>query len=886
MNLKSAKAKPPGSCGHTITRPAAEIRMRIVTWMLFAVLAGPALVSADDTPAETMTILDSGRGHWRSFCVWRTPVPVLDSGNIRPMKRRRHFWMSAEDPSGADMPTVHSGLPPADWAGIGFDDSDWLDGRGPFGRGYHAKLTFWDTGSAGQTHRVLVRGRFAVTDASAVAGLTLSLAYQGGVVVYVNGREVARGHVPAGKVNYDTLAEPYPDDTYVGPDGKQIEGVPGRGTTDEQRARYEKRVRRLTVDVPASALRKGVNVLAIATLRAPVGAAWANPEPTRYKGDTFTGWPNPWAHCRLLDAKLSAASGEGLVPNVARPAGAQVWTAPATARKTWLNADAWGDPNEPGRPIRIIACRNGTFCGKAVIASRRPIANLSAELSNLRGNGHVIPASAAAVLFARPDDFYGQGEAAFSTLLAEAPATVPMDEPAGEAIQPVGIKLAVPVDAGAGQYAGTLTLRWDGHEPWTVPVRVSVADFRLPGPKQFRTFIDLIQSPETLAIHYKVPQWSDAHFGHIARSLELFGQAGNKTTYLKLITRTHFGNTQSIVRLERDGDGWRRDYSLLERYMDLVEKHQGKPEVVVLYCWERYTAGGQPQPPRMTAVDPKTGELTEVEAPAYGTPEGETFWAEVFKELRERFAKRGLAEALALGVFGDFNGLRKENVAFFSKVAPGMAWVSQGHGLTRNVFGTPVRYATTVWSADPPQDPTEGRAYGWRAKADELDVCHFPRGLWRETRLAPYRTLLEWNVAAGRRGAGRIGGDFWEVKALGQDDTPSRGGRLTLRFPEMGKWGQLAVRQAVVGPGPKGAAPSVVFEALREGIQDCEARAFIEKALLGGKLPGDLADRARDALDQRTRFLIGYGPYAMGYQERQQKLYALAAEVAAALRDE
>lgn len=141
-------------------------------------------------------------------------------------------------------------------------------------------------------------------------------------------------------------------------------------------------------------------------------------------------------------------------------------------------------------------------------------------------------------------------------------------------------------------------------------------------------------------------------------------------------------------------------------------------------------------------------------------------------------------------------------------------------------------------------------------------------------------------MTAGRRGAGRIGGDFWEV--LTRDQKPSSGnydggGRLAHRFPEKGKWGQLVVRQAVVSPGPDGAVPSVIYEALREGAQDCEARAFIERAILGGKLPTDLADRAQRVLDERTRYTIGYGPYFMGYADRQEALYATAAEVHAAL---
>jgi hypothetical protein len=47
---------------------------------------------------------------------------------------------------------------------------------------------------------------------------------------------------------------------------------------------------------------------------------------------------------------------------------------------------------------------------------------------------------------------------------------------------------------------------------------------------------------------------------------------------------------------------------------------------------------------------------------------------------------------------------------------------------------------------------------------------------------------------------------------------------------------------------------------LREGVQECEARIFIERALLDetlrAKLGDDLAKRCQDMLDERTRCMI------------------------------
>ena len=107
--------------------------------------------------------------------------------------------------------------------------------------------------------------------------------------------------------------------------------------------------------------------------------------------------------------------------------------------------------------------------------------------------------------------------------------------------------------------------------------------------------------------------------------------------------------------------------------------------------------------------------------------------------------------------------------------------------------------------------------------------------------------------------------------------------------------------------GRDGAISTHRFEMLREGIQECEARIFIEKAILEKKISGDLADRCRKILDERilplrigtsllaqkadgdntwwnAPGLLGYNWYVgSGWQEPSEKLYEAAAEVAKAI---
>jgi hypothetical protein len=75
---------------------------------------------------------------------------------------------------------------------------------------------------------------------------------------------------------------------------------------------------------------------------------------------------------------------------------------------------------------------------------------------------------------------------------------------------------------------------------------------------------------------------------------------------------------------------------------------------------------------------------------------------------------------------------------------------------------------------------------------------------------------------------------------------------------------------------------------MREGLQECEARIFVEKALVEQKVTGELAQRCQDLLDRRTHFcrILHSNPSPLqatvgeGWQKRSWDLFRLAAEVA------
>ena len=106
----------------------------------------------------------------------------------------------------------------------------------------------------------------------------------------------------------------------------------------------------------------------------------------------------------------------------------------------------------------------------------------------------------------------------------------------------------------------------------------------------------------------------------------------------------------------------------------------------------------------------------------------------------------------------------------------------------------------------------------------------------------------EVQITGGQRGQGRIGGEYWKVLRN------KRGARVGLsheRYPES-HWRQLCITTSLLAPGPDGPVATDFMESFRDGIQECEARIVLERALgddaVRAKLGDDLAKRCKDYL--------------------------------------
>ena len=870
-----------------------------------------ATPSAGRAESDTTVVLDNN-SLWRHFLVSRCAYVRGADGKLAPWDiaplGRNGNWTLWVAPVPAAT-TAPSPLPPADWAGPDMDDSAWPRARLPqptrtVSAGYYTRPQRREGGTAA----LLVRGKFAVKDPAQVKVCRLSLDYWGGVVVYVNGKEAVRGHVTGNKPDSLALADDYPLEAFTTPKGKLL-GLDD-GKNKDRLALRDRNLRE--VSIPAALLRKGVNVLAIEVHAAP----------TYFKG-TRWGEPDILPTIGLLNARLTV-SPTGAVPtlqevgtNGARPRGIKVWNCAAYDTVTAFD---YGDPFEPLRPIEIRAARNSVFSGRLMVGSDQPIKGLKATVSDLTqaGGGAKLAAATVRVRYAAPVTIgtspkdanaitCSQGKSyvaaqRFDGLLDAIPVEIPViqaprvkekffDQTVDRkslvrgAVAPLWFTVRVPAGAGPGMYAGKVTIAAEGLAPISVPLRVSVCDWVMPDPKDFRVHNLAWHSAEAVAAHYEVPLWSDKHFELMGKSHALMAEAGSRQVYAALGAAT-CAQSQGLIRWIKQPDGsYIYDFTVFDKYLDMVAESIGKPLPLRLDCWEgagwRAKALGQ-----VSQLDPVTGKIENIPQPEPGTEASVTFWKPVFDEVLKKVKARGWLEETALG-FYIFHGGPLENVAKLAeRLWPDAVWAVVSHeGGIQTVTGdaktrgwrdpknpwVKVLYGSTVYGYGIPTV----RGYRKLLEPRPGVSCNTYRVCWNDSSpLTDIRRAQEDVIMSGHDGVSDFGVDLFGFKR-------PDGSYVSAPAPGMPVGPGLS-QMSLLYPGPDGPVATERFEMFREGVELAEALIFIERAIQEKKLSPALQQRAERELESRSHALImnWFLLRDMPGAEEDAKLLNLAGEVA------
>ena len=574
----------------------------------------------------------------------------------------------------------------------------------------------------------------------------------------------------------------------------------------------------------------------------------------------------------MMIAGVSSVAAEDAAPTL------RVWNSDL------MSIDSGAKTSDPAalQPISIVGARNGWFSGKVVVGSSGAIKGLKATASDLKSDDGSISAARVCIRYGVP---WKGANRRYSPegmdILLESP---PEDRP----VVPLWVTVRVPKEVKSGTYRGALSVQAGGGNAVKVPVELKVVDWTLPDTDQWATWMELVQSPDTLAVEYGVPLWSDRHWQMIAESFKLIGEMGSRVVYVPLICHTNNGNEESMVRWVVKGDSYDYDFSIMEKYLDLATKHMGKPKMVVVGAWDVYlnTPSGEIIPdeevtdtrqhvlnnkrmadarrklrgkgPGVTIVDSEGNGAKMINLPRYEDRASKALWEPVWATLRQKLKARGLEDAMMLGMVSD-NWPKKEEVVALKDLSGDLQWVSHSHfsaAMRRgdNLQGlAEIGYESTVWDIEVALNPAKDRLYGWKRPA--FVTAHYRKAGVNRMTPSQLRGLAETNITGNQRGIGRLGGDFWwPIK----DRQGQRVGTVTDRYPQS-LWRNLDIRACLLAPGPSGAVATARYEYLREGVQECEARILIERSLtddvLRKKLGEDLTTRCQAMLDERQRSL-------------------------------
>lgn len=425
---------------------------------------------------------------------------------------------------------------------------------------------------------------------------------------------------------------------------------------------------------------------------------------------------------------------------------------------------------------------------------------------------------------------------------------------------PIWVTVRTAADTPPGDYRGELTVQAEGLAAVTVPVEVKVHDVALPDAKDFVQCYVFYPSHESVATYYKVPFWSERHFELMGQGMKLLNELGCRFALVPLVRGYYtMSNSESMLRLVQGEKGdLTPDFTIIEKYLDMVDKAVGKPRILRLNLADR-NAVSRYSP---TVVNAK-GEIIPFNAPPSSQPEYANFWGPALTQLRERITKRGWQDVTAFGCTSYTHAMAPVSVDMINTFWPGFRGLNTSHSSITRWPGakgpvTPVVYTSGVWDVGSLYNPDAPRRAGaayptpWKRMPATIDMT-FPREgcgnidiLRSNFGLSHFRMVAESAIQGDECGLDNMGADFWPLVS-------DKGRPYRLISDACTQLSVGATIGAILSPGPNGPTANERFEILREGIQTVELIVLLQKAAEAGKL-GPGGDKALAALlNERAR---------------------------------
>lgn len=547
--------------------------------------------------------------------------------------------------------------------------------------------------------------------------------------------------------------------------------------------------------------------------------------------------------------------------------------------------------------LKLAGARNGQYSGYVIVSGSAELTGLSVTGEPLKHDGGKTPIGAGQVEI-RYAHIGPQYNSRYDMLLAGPPEKA--------TLVPVFITVHVPSDAAAGVYKGMLKIT-AGALSGEAAVEISVADWQVPPVEDFHSIVNIFESPETLAEHFKVDLWSPGHWALVEKSFAQMARAGNNLLCIPVLAETCFGNPEGMIVWVRKGNGYEYDLSRMDRYVDAALKYHAPGQIKFV---SMVVFGSQCHKVRAVVSErSEAGKVSTMLLPPYGTDECEAILKPALLAAQKHLEARGLGRRMVWGVFDDMSP-GPDHVKMMHNILPGVTWHNISHG----------RYMPSGLSMDAGvhdkgesvlvslaeiifeqglqvPSPQRTRLYGWKGMKGSAPDHNSPEQRGGQN---SYRTVLShsrehrfWTPVEsyrsaeicflrGIRGIGWLGADFLPLKSC-------RGGVIFNSYYQSRHYATLAIDYSeplLFAISTNGTEATIRQQNIREGRELAEARAYLENALevKADAIPADVAGNARAVLDERVVAVRKEEKFtaqsALDLSESNRKLFAAAAAVA------
>jgi hypothetical protein len=376
-----------------------------------------------------------------------------------------------------------------------------------------------------------------------------------------------------------------------------------------------------------------------------------------------------------------------------------------------------------------------------------------------------------------------------------------------------------------------------------VPVELTVADYRLPAPRDLDLWISLMQSPAQLAFAYQVAPYGEEHWRAIEASTRLLGAIGHHVLFVPVLWHANCGSGPQMVVFRRQGDTLVPDFSRLERWFGLIGRECGPQRLLVLGVWGRWL---RPEHPLAGSL-----HLTELTADGRLTPLAwssdyaahAALWTAVHRGVADLAARHlGLAEdRIVLGFADDAHPTAEQDAAWRTIAPRSMGWDAWTHDYAADRGPRPAFFQIVDTAAPASVDAL----LAWPLRCAPLvEPDRPPRPFYvsscRDVQDGSSPAVIYYSVpdlvATAQKmgdciGFSRLGLDFWPKTIPLVDGTTAKGDGFAQDARRKGREHPGKVmrnyRGILTARGPTGALPLIHFAALREGVQAAQARLTI-----------------------------------------------------------